>query len=1330
MRSPLCRAIDPVVETLERRTLLASSSLVFPGADGRLIYAPNAAGDRIPDFSQVGYKTGSAALPNTPGGVTVPVKRTLNPGTGDQTSNIQQAINDVSGMTPDANGFRGAVLLTAGNYPISGTLNINASGVVLMGVGDSSTTGTRLEATGTATRFLIEVDGSGSRSSTGSTYNITDSYVPVGARSFHVDSTSSLNVGDSILITRPSTANWIHDIGMDLLDNPWTPGSKNQNWERVVTAINTATNTVTIDVPLTNSLDVQYGGGSFRHYTWSSGSRLTQVGISDLYMYSDSTGAGDLAHATGSIDMDRTVDGWIHNITSDGFAVNQVVLSGSAKYCTVDDALIQNTTVSNQAPPAGLSINGQLNLAKNIVEHGVYHAVALGATVPGPNVITNLFADGIGSDCGPHQRWSTGGLFDDTTIVGNDLQAFNRGNSGSGHGWAGANYVFWNCSARNLEIANPPTAQNWAIGCTGTIAGDGVFDSYGIPVQPTSLYAKQLWDRTHLNPTVATPASANPNPLNGSTTTTLSVLGADASVGESGLTYTWSITSKPNGAADPIFSVNGTNPAKNTTATLAQIGTYIFTVTIADAGGLKTSSTVVVTPADATVISGDQDFANENDAIRIVRNGSFIDVYRDSGSPFIHQDYATSPQLVISSAGGDDTTTVDYSGGNPVPANGLVVDGGSGSNVISIVGSSDNDAIAFAGGGSASVNGGQFAYTSAEEIDVAPGAGSDTISAAGNASVGVSAFKLNVSGGTLSMAASSTLPNFTDLSVTGGAFNLNGQDETIDALSGNGTVLNNSATAATITIGQQDGSSTFSGVLTNGSGTLSLAKVGSGKLTLSGSNSYTGASMISGGVIEAASAASFAGLPGQVLFNGGTFHVTGDTAAAGTSKKFTTSFTGATSASTGTFDIDAGVTLTIGTGGQASLQTNGSGAHGGTFTKTGGGTLRILSNNGQLDDPFKLNAGTVSVEAATGLGGADNSSNHVDMKTGTTLILRQDASTNFLTPIIIVDAGATVSVVLDRQNPGAGPIHSLNALTSVGAFTINLSVGSNVTSSTATLSFGSVMMAGAGTFNVSNGSSAAANLNVSGAVGGGFGLTKTGTGTLTLSGVNTYTGATAINGGTLQVNGSIATSSAVTVASGATFSAGATQTLASLTVNPGGLAQVTAGGNKVLIVPVLSVLGSGKLDLFDNDLIVDYTAASQLATIQTLINTARAGGAWTGAGITSTTARNINAHNTTLGAMEAADFKTLYGAAATFGGQAIDTTAVLVKYTWYGDADFNGKVNFDDYVRTDNGFNNHLSGWLNGDFDGNGTVNFDDYVLIDLAFNTQGGVLRRADSPS
>ena len=163
------------------------------------------------------------------------------------------------------------------------------------------------------------------------------------------------------------------------------------------------------------------------------------------------------------------------------------------------------------------------------------------------------------------------------------------------------------------------------------------------------------------------------------------------------------------------------------------------------------------------------------------------------------------------------------------------------------------------------------------------------------------------------------------------------------------------------------------------------------------------------------------------------------------------------------------------------------------------------------------------------------------------------------------------------------------------------------------------------------------------------------------------------------------------------------------------------GINPVSRVTALSLDANATLDLRDTNLIIDYTGASTLAATQALINAARNGGGWTGAGITSTSARDNPLHNTTLGAMEATDYKSIYGAGATFGGAAIDNTAVLVKYTYYGDADFNGVVNFDDYSRIDAGFNNSRSGWLNGDFDGNGIVDFDDYALIDLAFNSQSG---------
>jgi hypothetical protein len=96
-------------------------------------------------------------------------------------------------------------------------------------------------------------------------------------------------------------------------------------------------------------------------------------------------------------------------------------------------------------------------------------------------------------------------------------------------------------------------------------------------------------------PTVATAAKATQG---SSTTVSLSVLGADDG-GEAALTYTWSVVGKPAGAADPAYSLNGTNGAKNATATLLAAGAYTFRVTITDSRGLSATSDVSVTVAAA-----------------------------------------------------------------------------------------------------------------------------------------------------------------------------------------------------------------------------------------------------------------------------------------------------------------------------------------------------------------------------------------------------------------------------------------------------------------------------------------------------------------------------------------------------------------------------------------------------------------------------------------------------------------------------------------------------------------------------------------------------------
>jgi hypothetical protein len=79
--------------------------------------------------------------------------------------------------------------------------------------------------------------------------------------------------------------------------------------------------------------------------------------------------------------------------------------------------------------------------------------------------------------------------------------------------------------------------------------------------------------------------------------------------------------------------------------------------------------------------------------------------------------------------------------------------------------------------------------------------------------------------------------------------------------------------------------------------------------------------------------------------------------------------------------------------------------------------------------------------------------------------------------------------------------------------------------------------------------------------------------------------------------------------------------------------------------------------------------------------------------------------------------------ATTVDGAAVAANDVVVKYTFYGDADQNGKVDGSDYSRIDNGSLTGATGWFNGDFNYDGVINGSDYTLIDNAFNTQGAQL-------
>ena len=109
---------------------------------------------------------------------------------------------------------------------------------------------------------------------------------------------------------------------------------------------------------------------------------------------------------------------------------------------------------------------------------------------------------------------------------------------------------------------------------------------------PNSHLAIGITLPVNLPPTIVSSATANPNPLFG-TSTTLTVKAADDS-GEASLTYTW----LSSGPAPVFFSSNGTNAAKTSIAVFSHSGAYLLNVTIQDAIGLSTSSAVSVTVAD------------------------------------------------------------------------------------------------------------------------------------------------------------------------------------------------------------------------------------------------------------------------------------------------------------------------------------------------------------------------------------------------------------------------------------------------------------------------------------------------------------------------------------------------------------------------------------------------------------------------------------------------------------------------------------------------------------------------------------------------------------
>ncbi len=383
-----------------------------------------------------------------------------------------------------------------------------------------------------------------------------------------------------------------------------------------------------------------------------------------------------------------------------------------------------------------------------------------------------------------------------------------------------------------------------------------------------------------------------------------------------------------------------------------------------------------------------------------------------------------------------------------------------------------------------------------------------------------------VNAGTLRAGSTSAFGSNSIMNVASGAtLDLGGYSNSIGALAGAGAVTNAGASAATLTSGGRNSSTIFSGVMSNGTATLGFTKTGAGTQSLTGVNSYTGATNVSGGILALGVASALSNGTSIAINNGGTMrldaHNIWGSAAAGTTSPAITINSGGTLASNNNFNQIVNLTLNGG---------------------------RLLANGGASSawQAFGL-AGTVNVTAdsaiqagSTGNGrtniqlGYRNSSTTIfNIASGRTLTVSNILTDNgdFGAANLTVTGGGTLSLSGVNSYTGLTAVNSGTLRAgSTGAFGLN---SATTVQSAGTLDLGGFSnsigsLAGAGTVTNSGLSTAALTIgglnsstNFTGSIRDGAGITavtKIGSGTQTFGGNNIFTGGISITSGAIAMN--------------------------------------------------------------------------------------------------------------------------------------------------------------------------------------------------------------------
>ena len=238
-------------------------------------------------------------------------------------------------------------------------------------------------------------------------------------------------------------------------------------------------------------------------------------------------------------------------------------------------------------------------------------------------------------------------------------------------------------------------------------------------------------------------------------------------------------------------------------------------------------------------------------------------------------------------------------------------------------------------------------------------------------------------------------------------------------------------------------------------------------------------------------------------------------------------------------------------------------------------------------------------------------------------------------------------------------------------------------------------------------------------------LTKAGAGVLTINGPQNHRPGTTLAAaeGRVDLNTDAGGANlAVALSGSAAVNFGATQHLAALNV-AGGTATLAGGGAKVLVTKGLTIdPAAGKVDLVDNDLIVDYDGGAEgvpsaaLENVKQWLAAGFAGMSWTGRGIVSSAAA---ADPITFGVGYAQN-DMLFAPYDVFSGETVDPSSVLVKFTYAGDMNLDGCVDDNDVTF----FNLFYDGgittshyWNEGDIFGyDGRIDDNDVTILNLTY--------------